>query len=78
MQHHVDEGKAELNFSEFNSYSAKKKAHKMEEVAEMVAEGEMPLKSYTWIHKDAVLSSDEAAALTAWAKALQLQIEKEI
>src|SRR5688500_5158531 len=43
MNNHISEGKEELNFSEFNTYSDKKKAHKLEETAEMVEEGEMPL-----------------------------------
>ncbi len=77
LQHHIDEGKDELNFSEFATYSKKRKAHKMEEVAEMVEEGEMPLKSYTLIHKDAVLSKEDAQLLVNWAKALQQQILQE-
>lgn len=68
MQHHVDEGKQELNFSTFNLYSAKRKTHKMEEIVEMVEGGEMPLPSYTFIHGNAVLSESEKATLIAWAK----------
>lgn len=75
MQHHVDEGKAELNFSEFAAYKNKKAAHKMEEVVEMVEEGEMPLSSYTIVHTDAKLTSTEKATLVAWAKALHQQIK---
>ncbi len=78
LQHHVNEGKAELNFSEFNTYTAKKKAHKMEEVAEMVEKGEMPLNSYTIIHTDAKLTKDEAETLITWAKGLQKQIEQQL
>jgi hypothetical protein len=33
-----------LTLSEFNAYDAKKKAHKMEEMGEMLAEHEMPLE----------------------------------
>lgn len=75
MQHHVNEGKEELNFSEFGTYSAKKAAHKLEETAEMVEEKEMPLESYTWIHKDAKLSADEIKLVADWANALKAQIE---
>lgn len=67
LQHHVDEGKAELNFSAFNLYSDKRKAHKMEEIVEMVESHEMPLNSYTWIHKEAILSTDDKIALKEWA-----------
>jgi hypothetical protein len=77
LQNHVNEGKKELNFSEFLAYSPKKARHKMDEVIEMVKEGEMPLKSYTLIHKNADLSSEEKTALTDWAYALMVQIEKD-
>ena len=33
--------------------------HKLEEIAEQVKKGEMPLNSYTWIHKDAILTEEE-------------------
>lgn len=68
IQHHVDEGKQELNFSAFNLYSPKKKAHKMEEIIEMVETNEMPLNTYTWIHKEAALSAEDKSALLQWAK----------
>lgn len=44
---HVNSGKRHLNFDEFNSYSKEKKLKKLDEVAETVREGEMPLTSYT-------------------------------
>lgn len=75
LQNHINEGKEELNFSEFGTYSAKKAAHKLEETAEMVEEKEMPLESYTWIHKNAKLTPDEIKLVADWALALKAQIE---
>ena len=72
---HVNEGKGELNFDEFGTYSAKKAHHKLEEVIEMVKEDEMPLGSYTVIHQDAKLTEQEKMALTEWAGNLMKQIE---
>lgn len=63
---HVEEGKEHLNFSEFKTYNPKKAAHKLEEVVEEVSEGEMPLKSYTFIHRDAVVTAEELALLRNW------------
>ena len=40
---HINHGKGELNFSEWASYSDKKKDHKMEEIIEIVEKKEMPL-----------------------------------
>lgn len=71
LKDHVDEGKRELNFSEFNTYKAKRKAHKMEEIVEMLEENEMPLFSYTLIHRNAILSESQKAELMAWAKESQ-------
>ena len=77
MDDHVKDGKDELNLSEFLTYSPKKARHKMEEVVDVVKEGEMPLDSYTWIHTEAKLTQEEKAALTDWASALVTQITKE-
>jgi hypothetical protein len=43
----------------------------------MVKEGEMPLESYTWIHKTAILTQEEKTALTNWASGLMEQIARE-
>jgi len=75
LKNHVDEGKSHLNFSMWKDYSLKKKAHKMEEIMEEVKEGEMPLNSYTWIHKDAVLNSKQVNALVTWAKENKMKYE---
>lgn len=71
LDHHIEEGKEHLDFSEFNSYSPKKAAHKLEEVVEMVEDGEMPLESYTLIHKDAVLNKREKELIINWANELR-------
>lgn len=81
INHHIEEGKDELNFSIFNTYSPKRKAHKMEEVAEMIEKKEMPLDSYTWMHGDAKLSEAQRTLLITWAKAaydtLKTQVPQE-
>ncbi|RYD55406.1 MAG: cytochrome C [Sphingobacteriales bacterium] len=78
LQNHINEGKAELNFSEFGTYEKKKQAHKLEEVAEQVEAGEMPLGNYTAMHKEAKLSKEDAIILVNWAKGLQKQIEAQL
>ncbi|MGB7841331.1 MAG: heme-binding domain-containing protein [Salinimicrobium sp.] len=59
IKSHVDDGKKELNFDEFASYSAKKQQHKLEEIAEVVEEGEMPLTSYTLTRPHARLTGTQ-------------------
>jgi hypothetical protein len=75
---HVNEGKSELNFSEFATYKPKKADHKLEEVIEMIQEGEMPLKSYTLIHGDAKLSEAQKTGIITWANELRSQIKPNI
>lgn len=67
IQNHVNKGKKKLNFSEFNNYIPKRQAHKMEEISEEILDKEMPLKSYTLIHGDAKLSTEEIELLSNWA-----------
>lgn len=67
---HVKDGKDELNFSTFASYSPKKAAHKLDEVIGETGEGEMPLSSYTVIHRNAVLSDQEIKMISEWATTL--------
>lgn len=74
QQSHVNDGKEELNFDEFNSYDVKKKKKKLNEVAEMIEKDEMPLKSYTLIHRTAILSAQDKDKLITWAKEFQKTI----
>lgn len=68
LDHHVDEGKREINFNEFASYRIGKQNHKLKEVIEQIKEEEMPLASYTLIHKDAKLTEAEKATLVQWCQ----------
>jgi len=68
MQNHVNEGKEELNFSDFATYSQKRKMKKLKELAEEIKEHKMPLESYLWIHKEASLSETQIQTLTNWLK----------
>lgn len=70
LDDHIKEGKKHLNFDEYSTYSLRKQYHKMEEVVEQVKEKEMPLNSYTWVHRDAKLTNDERVALTNWAQSV--------
>lgn len=66
LKSHIDEGKDELNFSEWTSYSEKRKKHKLKEFVEMIEEREMPLNSYLWTHSDAELSDEQIVQLKDW------------
>ena len=74
LTHHVNEGKKELNFSEFATYNARRKKKKLEEISEQVKEHEMPLSSYTLIHKDAKLNQQQIEAIVQWSNAARQQL----
>lgn len=69
LAHHIDEGKGEVNFSNFATYKLRRKFHKLEEIINEVKEGEMPLSSYTLIHRNAVLDDAKKQELISWATA---------
>jgi hypothetical protein len=78
LQEHIKDGQKHLNFSEWNAYSLKKKAHKMDELYEEVEEGEMPLNSYTWLHADANLTTKQIAAVVTWGKKVQADYKQQL
>lgn len=71
LSEHVEDGKKHLNFSEWESYSTKKKDHKMEELVEEVEEKEMPLESYSYTHSEANLSDEQIKAVMDWANGVR-------
>ncbi|MBT3742815.1 MAG: heme-binding domain-containing protein [Polaribacter sp.] len=75
---HVKDGKKHLNFSKWNEYSLKKKEHKMDELYEEVAEGEMPLNFYTWTHSEANLSQEQVDAVVTWGKKVQADYKRQM
>lgn len=63
----VTEGRRELNFSTWDAYDAKKKAKKLKESVEEVAEGEMPPWFFVAVHRDAALVPADVERLRTWA-----------
>lgn len=50
INHHIEEGREELNFSEYGGFTLERKEHKIKECIEYIEEKEMPLASYELIH----------------------------
>lgn len=71
IKNHIEEGSQHLNFSIWGTYKDKRKHHKLEECIEMVEEGEMPMNSYTWTHKEAKLTDAQKEMLVAFFKGLK-------
>ncbi|THU38136.1 cytochrome C [Niastella caeni] len=68
---HVKEGKEELNFSEFGSYSRRRQITKLRSIENSINDGAMPLSSYTLLHQNARLTSDEKALIVAWVNKIK-------
>ena len=64
---HIKDGKEELNFNEFASYSQRRQLSKLKSIQNSVKDGSMPLASYTLLHSDAKLSDKSKALLINWA-----------
>jgi len=70
LKNHINEGREHLNFSEWATYTEKRQQHKLDECMEEVHEGEMPLSSYSMMHKEAELSPAQREALNTWIATL--------
>jgi hypothetical protein len=63
----INQGRSQLNFSEWNNYSKRHMIGKLEAIKEEVISGEMPLPTYVLIHKKAKLTPEKVSHLTNWA-----------
>jgi hypothetical protein len=66
MENHIKEGKENLNFDEFTNYSSRKQKNKLDRMMKQIKADEMPLSSYTIIHKNAILSKNKKAVVIDW------------
>ncbi|MBS1917560.1 MAG: heme-binding domain-containing protein [Bacteroidetes bacterium] len=75
LTNHINEGKRELNFAEFAGYAPKKQYHKLNSIVDSQRDGWMPLDSYLWIHRNAVLNPQQKQTLMTWADSLARYIK---
>ena len=68
LHKHVVEGKEALNFSEFGQLGKRKMIGSFSSICEVLEAGNMPLASYTLIHRDANLEQEERDAICDWAE----------
>jgi hypothetical protein len=68
LAHHVEEGREHLNLSTWGELPADRKDHALEEMVEVLEEGEMPLRSYTLAHAEARLTDEDRQVLMDWAR----------
>jgi hypothetical protein len=70
LTHHINEGKQELNFDEYTNKPLRYQYHRMESTVDQIKKDEMPLISYVWVHKDAILTDSEKNVLISWAQGI--------
>ena len=74
LVNHVNEGRGDMNLSEWGSYDKDKQSHRLRDICEQVQDGEMPLSTYTPLHPKAKLSAADVQTLCDWAKAERARI----
>jgi hypothetical protein len=62
----VTDARENLNFSEWGTNDAEAQRDSLIEICRRVRRGQMPLRSYTWIHPSARLSGDDVKQLCDW------------
>ncbi len=76
LGNHVEDGKKHLNFSEFSAKPLAVQFHKLEEIEEQVNNGEMPLESFTAIHRDAAITDNQKLILINWSRVARDSMRK--
>lgn len=69
---HVNDGKKHLNFSEWAAYNKNQKEHIIKDLKKELKSREMPLNSYLWIHKEAVVSPEQYKTLLDWVQTIKV------
>jgi hypothetical protein len=66
---HVNEGRQNLNFSEWGRYTPRDVQGMLKQICREVKAGAMPLSSYTPLHPGSTLSPEDVKTLCDWAAA---------
>ncbi len=74
LKDHIEEGRKELNFSTFATYEPKRQAHKLNEAAEQIEKGEMPIESYLLGHSEAKFSAAQKDQLVKYFRMVESEI----
>ena len=75
MANHVKDGKLNLNFSEFGTYSKRKQANKLRAISKSINDSSMPISSYTIMHTDAKLSEENKKMISDWVSSARDSME---
>jgi hypothetical protein len=76
MNGHIADAKRDLNFSAFASYNIRKQYKSFDNINKEVKNEDMPLTSYTLIHRDAILNNTQKLVIANWTIVSRKEIEK--
>jgi hypothetical protein len=73
---HVDQGRRRINFSTWvrPGHEPVDSMDRLKAMCREVQEGNMPLSSYTWIHRNAPLSADDVNRICQWSQEEQQRL----
>ena len=77
MEHHIKEAKEDLNFDEWGKYSKRKQENKLDRIVKQIKSDEMPLASYTLIHKNARLTTVQKEEIMDWLSKIKDSISSQ-
>jgi hypothetical protein len=70
VAHDVNDGREELNFSEWGASKEKEPGKLLGKICSEVTEGEMPMATYTLIHPQAKLTREEVQNVCRWTNSI--------
>ena len=75
LANHVKDGKRSFNLNEFATYPVARQYDKIEEIKKQIDKGDMPLSSYTIIHRNAILTDAEKNTIITWSENIRKEME---
>ena len=75
LANHVKDGTRSFNLNEFATYPVARQYDKIEEIKKQIDKGDMPLSSYTIIHRDAKLTDAEKNTIITWSENIRKDME---
>lgn len=73
MENHIREGKQELNFSEFGSYSPRRRRNKIQSIINEISNDKMPLSSYLVFHSESKIDSAKKKVLLKYYNSINIK-----
>jgi hypothetical protein len=64
----VHRARKAMNFSEWGTYTAKRKEERLEDICEQITDGDMPDFKYALVHRSARITPEERGAVCQWTE----------